>query len=438
MIDVNAALARHEEAELAAPPEPQTTGTPSTPADPTCGAESANGAESVSGAESANDADSKTKKFYHLSISERVEAVGCAANLSAERLAALGRPDALTLEVADEMIENVIGVMGLPLGIARNFCIDGREVLIPLAIEEPSVIAAASHGAKLLGLGGGITTSADESIMVGQVFLTGVHLFEDGAQRVAAIRDEIVSAANARHPRLVAAGGGVRRFELRSLSAREDGWIVVFELEVDVQDAMGANVVNSMCEGVAPLVAKALGGVVGMRILTNLCDRRLVRAEGRVPKEALGGVEGARAVADASLFAELCPYRACTHNKGIMNGVDAALTAFGQDWRAAEAGAHAFAGRGDGYKPLAVWTQNEDGDLIGKLELPLAVGTVGVRSRLHPVAATALDIVNVSGAQELARIAAAVGLAQNLAAIRALAHEGIIKGHMSLHNRVRS
>ncbi|GIW71769.1 MAG: 3-hydroxy-3-methylglutaryl coenzyme A reductase [Planctomycetota bacterium] len=374
-------------------------------------------------------------KFYHLSIEERIALLRAETGLDEQVLAALGRADPLPLEVADRLIENVVGLLPLPLGIARHFLIDGREVPVPLAIEEPSVVAAASFGAKLLRAGGGIETSATEPLMLGQVLLLEVRELEQGTQRLAARRAEILAAANARHPRLVAAGGGARGFATRVLRAQPQGAMVVFELEVDVRDAMGANIVNSMCEAVAPLVADCLGGRVGMRILTNLCDRRLARARGRVPRAVLGAA-GVRGVHEASLFAELDPYRAATHNKGVMNGIDALLIATGQDWRAAEAGAHAYAARSGRYAPLATWREDQQtGDLLGEIEVPLALGTVGGRARVHPSVVAARALVGAGSAQELARIAAAVGLAQNLAALRALAQEGIQRGHMRLHRR---
>jgi hydroxymethylglutaryl-CoA reductase len=402
---------------------------PATPPNPGEQAEAAPSA-------AAPEGGGETQKFYRLSIEGRLAQLRDESAISDEQFAVFGRPDPLDLEAADRLIENVVGVMPLPLGIARHFLIDGEEVIVPMAIEEPSVVAAASKGAKLLRAGGGITTSTDDPLMRGQIFLTRVKGFEACAERLAEAKDEILKAANDRHPNVVAAGGGARGFEVRTLDATPEGWTIVFELKVDVRDAMGANMINSMCEGVAPIVERLTGGLRGMRILSNLCDQRLVRAGGRVPKEEVGGIEGVRAIALASRMAEIDPYRACTHNKGVMNGVDGFLVACGQDWRAAEAGAHAYASQSGVYKPLATWREDEaTGDLVGNLELPLAVGTVGNRVNSHPTVTACLALVGSPNAARLAQVAAAAGLAQNLAALRALAQEGIIRGHMALHHR---
>ncbi len=376
------------------------------------------------------------KKFYRLEVAERLGVLADELDFGVQDLPGLGCPDPLPLEVADQLVENVVGVVPLPLGVARHFVVDGVPVAVPMATEEPSVVAAASHGAKLLSAAGGIRTTADSAHMIGQIFLCDVQGFEGAARRLSAVRTELLAAANVRHPNLRAAGGGARGFELRVLEARSDGWIIVFELLVDVRDAMGANVVNSMCEAIAPRVAELAGGRVGMRILTNLCDRRCVRAEGTVPASLLGGEAGVKGIEEASLFAELDAYRACTHNKGIMNGVDAVLAACGQDWRAAEAGAHAFAARDGRYGPLATWSREPDGGLRGRIELPLAVGVVGKRARVNPAVDASLQLLGEPSADRLARVAAAAGLAQNLAALRALTQEGILRGHLKLHHRV--
>ncbi len=351
----------------------------------------------------------------------------------------------LSIDRADRLIENVVSVFPLPLGIATNFRVDGEEVAVPMAIEEASVVAGASHGAKLLRTGplAGIATEADPPRMVGQVQVLDIDPpIGDAAAALGVAEADILAVANRGHERLAAAGGGARAFGVRVLETRL-GPCLVCELEVDVRDAMGANAVSSMCEEIAPLVAAKAGGRAGLRILTNLCDRRLARANGRVKAAALGGSGGVQRIVEASAFAEADPYRAATHNKGIMNGIDALLVATGQDWRAAEAGAHAFAARGGRYGPLSTWTEADDGsgDLVGRIELPVAVGTVGGGTEVHPTARVARRIVRCDGgpgsARRLARLAAAVGLAQNLAAIRALAAEGIQRGHMELHRRAR-
>jgi hydroxymethylglutaryl-CoA reductase len=377
------------------------------------------------------------RKFYELTPDERVERLLSEGRIDEHDAGTLRSPGPLAIERADHLIESVVGVFPLPLGIAQNVRVNGRDYLVPMAIEEASVVAAASNGAKLLRAGGGIAVECDASRMVGQIQVLDVPSFEAAAAALTGAREKLLAEANARHQRLLGAGGGARRFEVRALEGTEAGDMLVVELEVDVRDAMGANVVNSMCEEIAPLVQELTRGRIGLRILTNLCDRRCVRATGQVPAEAVGGAEGVRGIVEASIFAEVDPYRAATHNKGIMNGVDAVLLATGQDWRAAEAGAHAFAARSGKYGALATWRRDAAGSLVGRLEMPLAVGTVGGGINVHPTARVARKILGAHGAAELAAVAAAVGLAQNLAAIRALAQEGIQRGHMELHKRAR-
>jgi hydroxymethylglutaryl-CoA reductase len=379
-----------------------------------------------------------TEKFYKLSVSERIERLFAEGAIDAAGAAILRSGAPLSIERADRLIENVVGVFPLPLGIARNFRVNGKDVLVPMAIEEASVVAAASNGARLLRKGGGILAEAGEPLMVGQVQVLEPRDFAAAAEAIKRAAPEILALANAGHSRLVAAGGGARRLAVRALEETPAGPMLIVEIEVDVRDAMGANAVNSMCEAIAPLIAERAGGRAGLRILSNLCDRRLVRASGTVPAAEIGGPEGVRGIVEASAFAEADPYRAATHNKGIMNGVDALLLATGQDWRAAEAGAHAYAARSGRYGALAVWRRDERGDLAGRLEMPLAVGIVGGGTEVHPVAAVARKICGAKTAADLAALAAAVGLAQNLAAIRALAQEGIQRGHMKLHARARS
>lgn len=348
-----------------------------------------------------------------------------------------GLEDGLSPIQADKMIENVVGLLGIPLGIATNFVIDGDEVLVPMAIEEPSVVAAASNAALRARAGGGFRTDVDDSLTVAQI---EVRHAPSVPTAVAAIRDarrEILAIANDSEPEIVRLGGGARDIEIRELS---DGATIVVHLVVDCLDAMGANAVNTMAEALAPRIEELTGGHVGLRILTNLADRRLARARCSIPAESLKrklatGETVRDGVVAAYEFAALDPYRASTHNKGIMNGVDAVVIATGNDWRAVEAGAHAFAARSGSYGPLSRWWVGEGGHLEGELELPLALGTVGGAARVHPTARLARRILGVHQARDLARIVVAVGLAQNLSALSALATEGIQAGHMALHAR---
>jgi hydroxymethylglutaryl-CoA reductase len=341
----------------------------------------------------------------------------------------------LDLRTAASMIENAIGVMGVPLGVAANFLVNGRDVLVPMAIEEPSVIAAASNAARMTREGGGIEAEADPPIGVAQIEL--LDSSPGAAEAIEAAREEICAFANTTQTELVAQGGGARDVTVR----RDVGGPhrIVVHLSVDCRDAMGANMLNTMAEAVSARLERLSKARAGLRILTNLADSRLARARCRVPFAALArkGVDGAEVaagVARASRFAEEDPYRAATHNKGIFNGVDALLLACGNDWRAVEAGGHAYAARGEAYRPLSTWRAERDA-LDGRLEMPMAVGIVGGASRVHPTARLCLDILGVESGRELAEIAVAVGLAQNLAALAALATEGIQEGHMRLHGR---
>jgi hydroxymethylglutaryl-CoA reductase len=345
--------------------------------------------------------------------------------------------EGLSRQQADGMVENVVGVFELPLAIATNFTIDGRDVLVPMAVEEPSVVAAASNGALRVRAGGGFRTDVDESMTVAQVELRDVPCVDSAIASISSVRDDIIDLANRSMPELVELGGGARELELRPLG--DDATLVV-HLVVDCLDAMGANAVNTMAEAVGPLLADLAGARIGLRILTNLADRRLARAWCMVPVSALArrctpGEVVRDGVVAACRFAEADPYRAATHNKGIMNGIDAAVIATGNDWRAVEAGAHAWAARDGRYGPLTRWRATPSGDLEGRIELPLALGTVGGAARVHPTARLAREILGVERARDLARIVAAVGLAQNLAALSALATEGIQEGHMALHAR---
>ena len=377
---------------------------------------------------------SRIPGFYKLPLEERIRIVKEFANLTDEEVELLKRVGALDLRTADIMIENVVGTFPLPLGIAVNFLINGKDYLVPMAIEESSVVAAASHAAKLCRAGGGIRSIATESIMIGQIQLTRVADPYGAKMRILEHKDEILRIANEQDPILVKLGGGAKDLEVRVIHSRY-GPMVITHLLVDVKDAMGANAVNTMAEAVAPYIEEITGGKVYLRIISNLADKRLVRAHCVVPKDALGGEEVVDGIVLAWAFADADPYRAATHNKGIMNGVDAVVIATGNDWRAVEAGAHSYAARWGVYKPLSVWEKNENGDLVGTLEMPIQVGIVGGATKVHPLARVCLKILGVKTAKELAEVIGAVGLAQNLAALRALATEGIQKGHMKLHAR---
>ncbi len=378
---------------------------------------------------------SRIPGFYQLSLDERIALLRDWANLTDDEATLLREGCALELAQADHMVENVVGVYGLPLGIAVNFQVNGRDVLVPMVVEEPSVIAAASHAARLARDGGGFQAESDPPVMIGQVQVLDVPDPEAAGAVVRAARADILAEANRHLPGLVALGGGAQDVEVRVLTP-----MLVVHLLIDVRDAMGANAVNTAAEAVAPMIARLTGGRVNLRILSNLADRRLTRVRCRVPASSLArdsvpGEAVVRGIVEAQVLAEVDPYRAATHNKGILNGIDAVVVATGNDWRAVEAGAHAYAARSGQYRALTEWRQDSAGDLVGYLELPLARGIVGGTTRVHPLARLALKILAVESAQQLAQIAAAVGLAQNLGALRALATEGIQQGHMTLHAR---
>ena len=375
---------------------------------------------------------SRIPKFYQLTPEERLRRVAEFAKLTSEEVRLLKKFGALGIETANRMIENVVGTFQLPLGIAVNFLINGRDYLIPMAIEEPSVVAAASNAARMTREGGGVFTSSTAPIMIGQVQLIGVKDPYGARFEVLKAKEEILELANERDPVLVKLGGGAKDLEARVVDSAL-GPMLIVHLLVDVKDAMGANAVNTMAEAVAPRLASITGGRFRLRIISNLADRRLVRAKTRIPPSAVGGKEVAEGIVESWAFADADPYRAATHNKGIMNGVDAVVIATGNDWRAVEAGAHAYAARDGRYRPLSRWELDEEGYLVGTLEMPLAVGTVGGATKTHPLARIALKILGVKSARELAEVMGAVGLVQNLAALRALAAEGIQAGHMSLH-----
>ncbi|MBI2392687.1 MAG: hydroxymethylglutaryl-CoA reductase, degradative [Deltaproteobacteria bacterium] len=380
---------------------------------------------------------SRIPGFFKLSVGERRRLVAEATHLDVRAFEACeGR--GLDVGTSDKTVENVLGVYGLPFAATLNVRVNGEDVIAPMVIEEPSVVAAASNAARIAREGGGFTAEADPPLVAAQVQLLDVEDAGSAIERIRAREKELLAMADAAIPGLVARGGGARSIEIRRLGTPADRMIVV-DTFVDCRDAMGANLVNSVAEAIGDELAVIARGRVGFRILSNLCDRRKVKVTCRVPFHALktdemGGADVARGMEEGSRFAELDPYRACTHNKGIMNGVDAVVIATGNDWRAVEAGAHAYAARNGRYEPLATW-RREGEELVGTLEMPLALGIVGGTLRVHPTARLALEMTGCRRATDLAVVAATVGLASNLAALRALASDGIQRGHMGLHAR---
>ena len=382
---------------------------------------------------------SRLPGLHRLSPAERLTLVARFAGLTQAEQDSLAAGN-LGIEQAGQMIENAISVFGLPLGVAPNFLINGRETLVPLAIEEPSVLAALGNAARIFRAGGGFCAESDEPLMIGQIQLLEISDSDAAQTAILGAKEELLAYANESAGSIVERGGGARDMELRHFPQTTAGPMLVVHLLIDCRDAMGANLVNSMCERLAPRLAALGGGRANLRILSNLADRRLARARCQLPARALAqdpqtGLEMARDIVAATALAEVDPHRAATHNKGIMNGIDAVALATGNDWRALEAGAHAWAARSGSYRSLSRWRLDEDEVLHGALELPLAVGIVGGATRSHPLAAIALKIIGVASARELAEVMAAVGLAQNFAALRALATEGIQRGHMRLHAR---
>jgi hydroxymethylglutaryl-CoA reductase len=385
---------------------------------------------------------SRIAGFHKLTPDQRRDRVAALVGLEGPELEALCGRESLPLELANLMIENAVGTFSLPLGLGLNLTVNGRDYLVPMAVEEPSVVAAVSFAAKLVRAAGGFTAETTAPIVTAQIQLTGYGDPDVAQERVLAAKEQILALADSFHPSLVQRGGGARDIEVRVLpapDASDPEPVFVVHVHVDTQEAMGANLVNTVAEGVAPLIETLTGGRVFLRILSNLCDRRLARAECRIPVHLLDdgewrGAEIAEGIRQASRFAEADPYRAATHNKGVMNGVDAVAIATGQDWRAIEAGAHAYAARDGHYRPLSTW-RVEEGHLVGRLELPMAIGTVGGPIKVHPGVQAALKLLRVQSARELATVIASVGLAQNLAAVRALGSIGIQRGHMALHAR---
>jgi hydroxymethylglutaryl-CoA reductase len=368
--------------------------------------------------------------FYKLSIEKRREFVTHFANLSEDDVKIFS--SCLDLTTADRMIENVLGTFELPLGLAVNFLINGKNYIIPMATEESSVVAAASNAAKIARIKGGFSASCSEPLMIGQLQLLHVEDVVTAAQEILKHKEPILALANSQDKILVDLGGGARDLEVRILDSPL-GTMIVTHLIVDVRDAMGANAVNTMCEALAPMFEEISGGKIRLKILSNLADKRLVKATAVFDKEKMGGDQMVEAFLEAYTLASIDPYRAATHNKGIMNGIDALVIATGNDSRAIEAGAHAYAARDGQYTTLTRYHKNNNGDLVGEIELPMAVGVVGGAANMHPKAKLCRKILGISSARELAEVVACLGLAQNFAALFALSTVGIQKGHMSLH-----
>jgi len=383
--------------------------------------------------------NSRIPGFYNISLDERRSRLLEASDLTPEGLLPLTM-GGLSPEAADHMIENVVGLYSLPLGIALNFQVNGRDVLVPMVIEEPSVVAGASFMAKLARAGGGFTATTSDPLMIGQMQVIDVTNLDEAKLKLYEHKAELLAEADAIDPVLKKFGGGARDLEVRLIEDSPIGPFLVVHLIYDVRDAMGANAVNTACERLAPRVESITGGKVHLRILSNLADRRIARARCTIPVRDLAfddfsGADVRDGIIAAYAFAAADPYRAATHNKGIMNGVDAVVISTGNDWRAIEAGAHAYAARSGRYTSLSTWGRDAHGNLVGTLEMPMAVGIVGGATKVHPTAQAAVKLMGVKTASELAEIIVSAGLAQNMAALRALATEGIQRGHMSLHAR---
>lgn len=377
---------------------------------------------------------SKISGFYKQSPEERLRTVSEFSGLTHEEASCISATGSLSLDSADRMVENLIGVMEVPMGVAVNFMINGRDYLIPMATEEPSVIAAASNAAKMAREGGGFTTSNTGPVMIGQIQAVGITDPNGARSSILEKKEEILRRANEVDPILVKFGGGAKDVEVKVIDT-PGGKMVITHLIVDCRDAMGANAVNTMAETVAPYIGELTGGRVYLRIISNFADKRLIRAKAVFPKEAIGGEEVVDGILAAYHFAAGDPYRAATHNKGIMNGVSAAVLATGNDTRAIESGAHVYASRSGVYRPLSCYEKNANGDLVATIEMPMAVGLVGGATKTNPIARAAVKILGVKTATEMGEVFASLGLAQNFAAMRALATEGIQRGHMELHSR---
>lgn len=389
----------------------------------------------------AETVTSRLAGFHKLPMNERLTKISRMLRLTEHESASL-HDASLTLETANTMIENAVGMFHLPLGLGLNLTVNERDYIVPMVVEEPSVVAAVSFAAKIVRESGGFVADADAPLMIGQVQLTRFGDPQKAKATLLAHKEQLLALANSFHPQMLKRGGGAKDIEVRVLPAPEGPHaepLVVLHLIIDTQEAMGANLINTMAEGIAPMVEQLTGGKVYLRILSNLADRRLARSTCRIPVERLAdfdlpGAQIAEGIAQASRFASADPYRAATHNKGVMNGIDSMAIATGQDWRAIEAGAHAFACRDGQYRPLSTWHVEGD-ELVGRIELPLALGTVGGPIKIHPGVQAALKVLRTTSARELSMVMASVGLAQNLAALRALGSVGIQQGHMALHAR---
>jgi len=385
---------------------------------------------------------SRIPNFYKMPISERLDAVYERGLISKKDYKLLkNQQQQLDINSADKMIENVIGVMGMPIGLGLNFLINDKEYVIPMAVEEPSIVAALSAAAKISRPGGGFITECTDPILTGQIQVVEINNLEQARNDLLSRKQEIIDLANSFHPRMVARGGGAIDFSIKTYPMESfEGEMLVVNINVNTQDAMGANLVNGMCEGIAPLIESITEGKVFLRILSNLTDQSIAKGTMRIPlkylsKEGYDPEQIRDGIIIASDFAKADPYRASTHNKGIMNGVDAVALATGNDWRAIEAGAHAYASRHGRYSSLSEWKKDKNGDLIGTIEIPLKVGIVGAPIESNPAVALNLRIMNLDSATELSGVMAAVGLAQNFSALKALSTDGIQKGHMTLHAR---
>ncbi len=372
--------------------------------------------------------------FYKLSPKERLAIIKDFAGLTEDEVRLLENTGSLPMDLADHMVENVIGVFPEPLGVGVNFQINGKDYLIPMATEEPSVIAASSYAAKMVRDGGGFHTSSTAPVMIGQIQVVKLKGANAAKKQVLDAKVALLKKANDQDPILNSFGGGAKDLDARVIDT-STGQMLIVHLYVDCRDAMGANAVNTMAEAIAPDIEQLTGGQVYLRIISNLAVKRLVKAWCTVPKEALGGEEVVEGIVYASAFAAADPYRAATHNKGALNGIIAVVLATGNDHRAIEAGAHAYAALNGKYTSISQWTKNKSGDLEGIIELPMAVGLIGGAVKTHPIARIAMKILDVKSANEFGEVLAAVGLAQNLGALRALSNEGIQRGHMSLHAR---